>query len=338
MRKLIWPGRILAVFTLLAGLAFFILWFFPSDSYLLLPDKAHPVAPLVRVKGGKSQARGPGGIYFLDVIERKATLLEDLFPSIRTGATLVPRSAIKPPGVSDAASHRADLSEMVRSQQVAAAVALRELGYKVVARPSGALVSAIAPGAPADGALVPTDVITTVDGHPVRTPDDARALLRQQRPGQTVTLGVRDQHGIRQVPLKTIADPGDRTHAIIGVLIEQAAQISLPFPVTIDTGNVGGPSAGLALALEVMEKLGRDVDRGYRIAATGELGLDGSVNPIGGVRQKIYGARQSGVDILLVPAGDNADVARRYAGKVRVIPVKTFRQALRSLATLPKKG
>jgi PDZ domain-containing protein len=108
--------------------------------------------------------------------------------------------------------------------------------------------------------------------------------------------------------------------------------------VKIDTGNIGGPSAGLAFALEVMEKLGRDVDRGHKVAATGEIFLDGQVGPIGGVRQKIFGARKAGVDIMLVPAGDNARIARQYAGPVRVIPVKSFRQALHALATLPPKG
>jgi Lon-like protease len=108
--------------------------------------------------------------------------------------------------------------------------------------------------------------------------------------------------------------------------------------VQIDAGNVGGPSAGLAFALEVMEELGRNVDRGYTVAATGQLNLDGSVSPIGGVRQKIYGVRAVHADVFLVPAaGDNAAVARRYAGNVRVIAVKTFPQALRALATLPLK-
>ncbi len=121
------------------------------------------------------------------------------------------------------------------------------------------------------------------------------------------------------------------------MLLEQSASISLPFPVRITTGDIGGPSAGLAFALEVLDKLGRDVDRGYKVAATGELFLDGSVGPIGGVRQKIFGARESHVDIFLVPAGENAAVARANAGHVRVIAVESFQQALRALAALPEK-
>jgi len=87
-----------------------------------------------------------------------------------------------------------------------------------------------------------------------------------------------------------------------------------------------------------MEKVGRDVDRGYKIAATGELELDGTVAPIGGVKQKSIEAKQAHVDILLLPRGDDTALARRYAEGVRIIPVQSFQQALRQLATLPAKG
>jgi Lon-like protease len=319
------------------GLALLVLWAVPADEYLLLPDVAHPAAAVVNVKGEKPD-RDSGGIYFLDVIERKASQLEVDFPGlVPDGAAFVPASQVQPPGVSESQNVQIELQQMAQSQQIAAAVALKQLGYKVTVSSTGALIVAIGPGAPADGKLVPGDVIVAVDGRRVETPDQARKLLRRRHPGDLVSLGVRNQSGLRTVALKTIADPAEHSRPLVGVLLEQAAHIKLPFPVTIDTGNIGGPSAGLAFALEVMEKLGRDVDRGYKVAATGEIFLDGAVGPIGGARQKTFGARQSGVDILLVPAGDNARVARRYAGRLRVIPVETFRQALHILATLPPK-
>jgi Lon-like protease len=83
-----------------------------------------------------------------------------------------------------------------------------------------------------------------------------------------------------------------------------------------------------------MEELGRNVDGGRKIAATGELFLNGAVGPIGGIKQKTIGARRAGVDAFLVPAGDNAREARKYAEGLRIIPVKNFQQALRALATL----
>lgn len=340
MRRLLSPGKLAALGLLLLGIAALVLWLAPSDQYLLLPDRARPVAPLVEVKdGAKQPTRDSGKIYFLAVVVRKATLLERMLPWVRgNGATLVPASALRTPGVTDRAQRRIDRSEMSESQTVASVVALRELGYKVIARPTGVKVSSVISGTPAVGKLKPTDVIVALDGRRVRTPAELRRLMKKHRPGDRVRLTVRDRSGLRMVEIRTIADPEEPARPVIGVIIDQAAQIHLPVGIKIQAGSVVGPSAGLAFALEIMEKLGRNVDHGYRVAATGELELDGSVLPIGGVEQKAIEARNSHVDILLVPAGQNASRARRYADGVRVVPVKSFQQALHALATLPPKA
>ena len=140
------------------------------------------------------------------------------------------------------------------------------------------------------------------------------------------------------IATKTVADPSDPARALVGIRVTQNAKITLPLKVQIDLGGVGGPSAGLPFALDVLELLGHNVDHGYRVAATGELDLDGTVGEIGGMKQKTFGARQAGVDVLLAPAGDNATEAKRYAGSLKVIPVESFQQALRALATLPPKA
>jgi PDZ domain-containing protein len=336
------PLRVAGTLLGLTIVAAIVLYLVPSNDYLLLPDRAHAVAPLVQVAGAKRQS-GPGGIYFVDVFERRASMFESLFPWIHDGATLVPADLVVPPGVSDNALRQADLREMSISQRVAAAVALKSLGYKVVARPSGVIVAALDTRSDAVGKLRPTDVITKVNGTPTPTIGKLRAAFAAVAPGDTVTLGVNRGSAAGSgttlvVEVKTMADAQDPKRAIVGFAPEQAAEIHLPLKVTIDAGNVGGPSAGLAFALEVMEKLGRDVDHGYRVAATGQIELDGSVTPIGAVKQKIFGVREADADVFLVPAGENARVARRYASGVRVIAVKSFPQALHALATLPAKG
>ena len=312
-------------------------WLWPSNDFLLLPDKARPVAPLVQIQGGRDPA-GPGGIYFDAIVIRRAKLFEQLFPWIHDGASLVDEKLINPPGVSDTQRHAEDLREMARSQDIAAAVALKYLGYRVRVVSTGALVSEVLAGSPAARAgLEPTDVIVSVDGEPVRKRSDLRALITRRAAGATLRIGVRTPKGLRELGVKTVADPHNGGRPVIGVLVDQATQVKLPFPVKIDAGSIGGPSAGLAFALEVVEELGHDVDRGYRVAATGEIEADGTVAPIGGVKQKIFGVREAKVDVFLVPAGDNAKEARKHAGSVRVIPVHSFRQALRALATLPPK-
>jgi PDZ domain-containing protein len=314
-----------------------VLWLWPSDEFLLLPDRARPVAPLVEVRGGKDPT-GVGQIYFDAIVVRRAKLFEKLFPWIHRDATLVPEEQVNPPGVNDAERVKEDLREMSRSQDIAAAVALKHLGYKVVLRPTGARVTQVLAGSPAQKAGVePTDVIVGVDGRPVRQTAGLRRLISRHRPGETVRLSVRTPKGLEALRVRTVADPHDAGRPVIGVLVDQATQVKLPFPVKIDAGSIGGPSAGLAFALDIVRELDGDITRGHRVAATGEINADGSVSPIGGVKQKIFGARQADVDVFLVPAGDNAQVARKYAGGVRVIPVESFRQALRALATLPKR-
>jgi PDZ domain-containing protein len=314
------------------GIAVAALWLVPSDHYIFLPDEAHPVAPIVEVKGEKPDPDG-GGIYYVDVLVRKATLAERVFPGIRSGSSLVPEQAVRPPGVSEKARRKLDLSAMARSQDIAAAVALKELGYEVVTRPQGALVLAVRPGSPAAGKLTAGDVVVGVDGATVRTTEDLRRLIGKHEPGEQVKLRVRDGEGLRTVVAGTQPDPSAPKRPVVGVVVQQAAEVDLPIPVKIDVGDVGGPSAGLPFALDVVDELRRDVDRGRKIAATGEIDLDGTVRPIGGVKQKTIGARESGVDVFLVPAGDNAREARRYAGGMRIVPVHNFRQALRELAT-----
>jgi PDZ domain-containing protein len=201
--------------------------------------------------------------------------------------------------------------------------------------PTGVLVTSVFRDTPAVGKLRPGDVVEYVDGIRVRTPEQLGPRIRGKPIGSTIRLGVRRNSKLETFRLRTVASPNDPKAPIVGIGIEPALRIDLPLDVDIDLGRVGGPSAGLAFALDILEELGRDVDGGRRVAATGEIALDGRVGSVGGVKQKTIGARRSGVDVFLVPAGDNAEEASRHAGDMEVIPVRTFRQALRRLTTLP---
>jgi Lon-like protease len=335
--RLFTPWRLAVTGLGILAVAVAVAWVTPTDAYIFLPNDAQPVAPLVSVPQTRDDRDG-GEIYFVDVLVRKASVLERLFPSLREGSSIVPAAQVRPPGVSDKQRHQEDLREMRRSQDVAAAVALRQLGYRVVAKPNGARVEAVDSHAPAARKLEPGDVIVGVNRRRVRTPSDLRRLLGRHRPGETVHLSVRRAGGLRRLDVRTTATiERGRRRAIIGVFVEQAADIRLPLKVRIDSGNIGGPSAGLAFALEILEKLGRDVDHGYHVAATGSIDLDGNVGAIGGVEQKTIAVRRGKLDLFLVPAGENAAEARRFAHGLRVIPVQSFQQALRALATLPRK-
>ena len=326
------PGRLAGTGLFLLALAVIAAWIAPADGYeLALVDPAHPVAPLIRI-AGHHEARRPGTIYFVDVRERPARLIERLVPWVRAdGSSLVQTQ------VSSSLERRLAQVEMADSQKIAPYVALRLLGYRASLRIGGVTVLDVERDAPAARVLRPSDMIVGIDGHTIQSIADLRAALAHKRPGDRVAVRFRRDGKVRQARLETAADPIDRSRAIIGISASDDLQVQLPFKITIDAQGIGGPSAGLAFALDILQELGRDVSHGLRVAATGELGTDGEVLEIGGIKQKTLGARRAGVDVFLVPAGKNARDARRYADGLRIVPVENLRQALRALATIGRK-
>jgi Lon-like protease len=333
------PARAAGAGLLLAVIALFVLYLIPSSkNYVFLPDRAHALEPLVRISGEHGAPSG-GGVYFVDVRLRKARLLEDLLGRpLAHGATLQPIRDVLG-GATEKQQERLDVTEMERSQKIAAAVALKRLGYHVRIKLPDVLVRGVVRDAPASRVLRPGDKLMAVNGKSVHSLGRLHALITSHRPGDRLRITYSRSGRVVTAMIRTITSPDNKREAAIGILVVETGGSpgKLPIKVRIDTRGVGGPSAGLAFALDLTEELGHDVDRGYKVAATGELELDGSVLPIGAVKQKTIGAREAGVDVFLVPAGSNARTARRYADGLRIIPVQTFPQALHALATLPSK-
>ena len=340
MRRWLSPLRLAAAGAILLVVVFVYLVTQNSDKLLEVPDKAHSLTGLISVPGSTRSQDG-GGVYYVDVVIQKASLLEAAFKTFRPeGADLIPQQAFVPTGLSYAQQLKVDQETMKVSQKKASVVALRALGLKFPAEEGGVRVAAINSDSKARDLLKPQDIVVAADGRKVRTALDLFNALSRRRPGDVVRLGVLRDGKRLDFRIRTIADTLNPRRPLIGFAPVEVVQARLPVPVQFNLGrDVGGPSAGLAFALEVMEQKGRDVDHGLRIAATGEIQLDGAVTSIGGIKQKTIGARQAHVDAFLVPVdGDNAKVAKRYAHGLRIIPVKNFQQALRALATLPRKA
>ena len=320
--------RAFAAGLVLLGIVVAVLWFVPSNDFIFLPDPATPADEVVHVSGEKENtAEGPGGIYFLEVQVRKASILETLVPSLHEGASIVPEEVYNPERLSFEERREASLDEMSASQQIAIAVALRSLGYDVP--DGGAEVVSVRSGFPASGKLQVGDVIVEARGVPVDSPEELAEAMRAARPGERVRIRLLRDGTQRELEIGTRRAPGDRDRAVFGIKVQP--ELTFPIEVTIDAGDVGGPSAGLAFALDVVDELGEDIDRGRRIAVTGELNLDGTVEPIGGMKQKTFGARAAGATVLIVPK-QNAAEARRYADGLTIVSVSSFRQALAYLA------
>jgi PDZ domain-containing protein len=319
----------LGLLVVLVGLA---LTWIPSDHYIITPDRARPTDPLVAIPG-EEDAAGESGIYMVDVRVGRANLLERIFPGIHDGATLLPEQAVNPQGVSDRQRRRASLNDMSRSQLVAVAVALEELGRDVEVTPAGVEVQLVVPGAPADGVLEVGDVIVSVNGEEVATTDELRTAFDEVEPGDSVELTVERDEKPTEVAVETRAAQDDPERAVMGVEVQDTEDFEFPLDIEIDAGGIGGPSAGLAFALDIVDELGEDdLTRGRTVVATGALGLDGTVIPIGGVKQKAIGAKEAGADIFLVP-DRNYEEARNAVDGLRVVPVSNLSEALSVLAT-----
>ncbi len=313
----------------------------PADEYVLLPDDPHLADPVVTVAGEKpAGSRDDAGIYYTDVLVHRASLPESWLSRFEDGATVLPAHAVVPPGGNPADLDRVDRLTFADSRTVAGVVALRALGREVTVERTGVTFDGVDRTAPSYRAgLRPGMVITAIDGMPVPQLKDLAAQMSGRTSGSPIRLSVLD--GTRKLELRTklTSDPDEPGRAIIGVLGVHDAppRAKLPVKITISPRGLGrGPSAGLAFALEIYDSLGdRRLAKGRKIAVTGTIDLDGNVGPIGGVRQKVLGAARSKADIVLVPAANAADGRAAAKGRVEVIAVSSFRQALSALGAPP---
>ncbi len=242
------------------------------------------------------------------------------------------REEVVPPGVNDVEFEEAQRALFRESSEVAAAVGLRAAGADVTVTGAGAEVAAVRPGSPADGALRPGDVITGVDGEAVKLASDLVAALGSRAAGDEVTLVVRRDGVQRDVSVRLGTIEGIDQPALGVGITTVDLDVSLPFPVEVDQGRIGGPSAGLLIALTVYDLADPvDLAAGRTIAGTGTIDLDGEVGPVGGVDAKVVAAREAGASVFLVPE-DELALARETAGDdLEVIPVATLDEAIAAL-------
>lgn len=240
---------------------------------------------------------------------------------------------------------------MVTSKQVAQFVALQRLGWQVTLTSGVAQVAdVVCDGAPETNSacekLAAGDVIVAVNGNPIPTLDALLAELAKPgyTAGQVVTVsvisdadfdGTIDASKATDVAIELMSSD-DGTRAIIGIVPADTRELELPFDVRISTTDIGGPSAGLAFTLSLLDELteGNLMGKG-RVAATGTIRQDGSVGAIGALEQKAVAVKRSGVTLFLVPSEQSdaeMEKARRAAGPgVKIVAVSNLEEALEAL-------
>ena len=244
---------------------------------------------------------------------------------------VVPESELFAPGQTQQQTQQQDTQQMTSSQEDAVAAALTELNIPYQTQ---VVVVQTQPGFPAAGVLQAGDVITAVDGKPVTSESSLTRLVGAHPAGSTLTLTI-IRHGRTetvQVGTKEVAG-----RPVMGVQV--TSQYKFPFIVRFSVGDIGGPSAGMMFALGIIDKLTpMNLTGGKFIAGTGEIEASGKVDPIGGIQQKMVGARNAGATIFLAPAANCADVKGAIPAGLRVAKVSTLSQAVTDLETLKSGG
>jgi len=305
--------------------------------YTLSPGSARATEPLISVVGADTYETTEGGVDYLTVSLREATPVELLAAWINPAVDVVPEEQIL--GSQTPAENRElNLQLMSNSKDSATYQALHRLGYEILTSGTGAAVAQVLDGGPADGVLEEGDVIVAADGEPITLSSDLVAAVRQHEPGSVMSLEVTtfepsDERRTVEVTLGARED--DPTQGLLGVsTVTRDLTFDFPVDVTIDSGEVGGPSAGLAFTLGLLDRLTPgSITGGLDVAVTGTIALDGSIGNVGGVPQKVEAARRQGVDLMLVPR-DELEQAQARAGGMRIEPVDTLDDALAVLATV----
>ena len=247
----------------------------------------------------------------------------------RTNA-VVPEEELFPKGVTSKQVDNESAAEMADSQQEAIAVALRGLGQTV---PEVVSIGALTNDSPAKGVLLPGDIVVSIDGKAVTTPDSVRAAIRAHKPGESAAFTVRRAGKEQVLTVKTASVSGN---AVVGVLLR--TEFVFPTKVSINAGDVGGPSAGLMFSLAVYDKLTPgSLTGGANIAGTGTIDSAGTVGPIGGIEQKLVGAKRGGAAWFLAPADNCNEVVGHVPQGLRVVKVATFTQARDAVEAIAAK-
>ncbi len=304
--------------------------------YAIQPGSAQSVQQFITVPPDKSQpVTHP--VLLTDVQLARVSALTYLFFKAQPNTELYPLPAVT--GGTDP-SELAAQGDLQMSQAIASAktAALRHLGYQVPAVPAGAVIAGTFPGTPANGVLHVGDVVVALDGHPTLT---ARALtdaLSAHHPGQTVVFSVRKGGTGSPVPVSItlratkVTVGGVSLTLDLGIQPEDQVTYSYPFPVKISVPDIGGPSAGLALTLGVIDALdGGSLTGGKTVAATGTIDAAGMVGDVGGVPQKTVAVEKGGASIFLVPSVERAAAESKARPGLHVYAVRTLDEAIHVL-------
>lgn len=303
-------------------------WNIPLPLVAYSPGPVSDAAGAVLVEGADTYAP-EGELVMLTVAGQEINLFEALVAGFDPTVDVLPRQVVRRPDESDEDYRRRNLRLMDESTATAVGVALDRLGL-LGADGSSVFITGYAADTPAGAVLEIGDRIVELDGRPIADTDDLAEVMADEAPGDTVPIVVDRPSGQAAFDIELAAYEEEPDRPFIGIFVRQ-----LPFWVDIDSGIVGGPSAGLMYTLAIIEVLTEsDLTAGHVVAGTGTIDADGAVGAIGGVRQKVVAAEAAGAEYMFVPRPNYEAAVTAPRQTMELVPVDTVDDALAFLADL----
>jgi Lon-like protease len=293
--------------------------------FVLGPGPARDVVPLIHIQGHATYQ--PNGHLLLTSVSFYQPNAYEAFGAwLSPSEAVVPESDILAPGQSQQQETQQALSQMDTSKIDAAVVALTRYAGYPKKHGKGVLVENVGDNLPASGKLAAGDLIVRVNAEAATSVAQVSRAIRSAGVGHSVRFAVEAGGKTREVTLSPVRIP-QVNYPVIGVSLVE----NFPFPISIESDDIGGPSAGLMWTLGLVDLLTPgDLTGGRIIAGTGTIAPDGSVGPIGGIEQKVVAAERAGAKVFFAPAAEAAD-ARKVAHGLIIVPVKTYLDALNYL-------
>ena len=249
----------------------------------------------------------------------------EAFSAWLSGAKAVyPEELIFPTGVTKEQSQQESAVAMTSSQENAVASALRELGIPFEQKMQ---IAGVPEGSASAGKVLENDVLVSINGKAATALGVVQSELAAGNGAPVEVVVDRDGSSVTAniTPSKTAAG-----RFILGVMLQY--KFKFPFDVKISLDKVGGPSAGMMFALGIVDTVTPgDLTGGKHVAGTGTITPDGAIGPIGGISQKMHGARSGGATLFLAPAANCEDVVGHIPDGLQVVRVENLAEARKAV-------
>ena len=275
-----------------------------------------------------------GNLFQLTVRRDEANALVYAWSLMIDSYDLYPREVILPDGVTPQELSEISIQNMRTSENVAIAVALKNLGYEITSKGDGVSVVGLLDDSPVKEKLKKGDLLNSINNKEIRSTTEFISTLRTYSIGETISIGLlrdvdgeKEQMYVETTLIEHVEYEGEPMVGFLATTLNE--RFDFPFEIDIKTGNVGGPSAGLMMALNVYNNLiPEDITNSMVVAGTGTIEIDGSVGPVGGIKQKIIAAKRAGAELILVPDANFEEAKPFETDKTAIVAVDTFDQAL----------